>query len=320
LQIRERNAAVDLRHARIETRVIRGGLETARGEADLAVCICTRGRPADLARALGSIAESSVPPAEVVVSDDGDEAATRQVVDGILPAARWVRGPRCGLGANRNRAIAAARSRYILFLDDDAELSGSFLATVDRCLAGQGGGAADRTIVTGRERRDGDLIGPAEQDFLGYQRLPYTEGAQLKTVVINSTIFPRTLFDTLRFDPRLYYGYDEVDITTRAVAAGYMIVECPAAVNLHHRSQLHRAEYDSHLDATRLYVTAKRRLFVERRRVAALVYLPLASLHMLVSGLRRDGLRGAASAFRAWRTGIGALYSFAQQRRVATGS
>jgi GT2 family glycosyltransferase len=263
-------------------------------------------------RALRSIGDSSVPPAGVIVSDDGDEARTQQVLDEISPAALWVRGPRRGLGPNRNRAVAAARSRYVLFLDDDAELSPTYLATVSEVLTSQPLRMLDRTIVTGRECCDGYLIVATDQDFLGYQRRPYTNRAQLKTVVINSTVFPRSLFDTIRFDPRLWYGYDEVDIATRAVAAGYTIIECPNAINLHRPSAIGRTEYDSHREAARLYVTAKRRLFVERRRVLGAVFLPAAAVHMLISGLRRGGVRGGVAAGQAVRTGLRALVSYAR--------
>jgi GT2 family glycosyltransferase len=283
------------------------------GDLEVAICICTRDRPAELARALRSVAESTVPAAEIIVADDGNEATTQVLLDEISPSAHWVRGPRVGLGANRNSAVAAAHSRYVLFLDDDAELSREFISTVGDCLSRQSSWVLDRTIVTGRERRNGHLIAPAEQDFLGYQRIPYTCGSPLKTVVINSTIFPRRLFDAIRFDTRLRYGYDEVDITTRAVVAGYMIVDCPEAVNFHQRSELHRSEYHSHAEAARLYVTAKRRLFVERRRAPGAVFLPAASLHMLVHGFRSDGLGGAARAVRAILTGLAALLSYVRR-------
>jgi GT2 family glycosyltransferase len=122
---------------------------------------------------------------------------------------------------------------------------------------------------------------------------------------MNATVFPIGLFQRVRFDERLSYGYDEVDLATRAVAAGFRIEICPSARVEHRLSPVHRDANESHIQASRLYVTAKRYAFTERRPLKAAVFFAYASVHVLGVGLRTGGLaglrRGAASIWRAAR-------------------
>ncbi len=132
----------------------------------LCVAICTRNRPQQLAECLHSL-ESSDLVDEVIVSSDGSDDETETValsVDGKFRRFSFLRGPRCGLAANRNNCIAAIRSDYVLFLDDDARLSASF---VEVALSA----AAPDRLVTGWELRNNARVTPHDPDFLGFQRL-----------------------------------------------------------------------------------------------------------------------------------------------------
>lgn len=252
----------------------------------VSVIICTRHRPDDLASCLRSLSSSSFPIAEVIVSDDGTEHTSREVVESFGHGARWTRGPKRGLGPNRNHALGLASGSHVLFLDDDAALGSDFLASCVRHL-GSCGPAANRTIVTGVELREsGHGIVAHEQDFLGYQRRPYRPGEPIKTVVINSALFPRELFRMVRFDEQLVYGYDEVDLTSRAVSAGYSIMSVSDAANRHHPSPINRDYYRPRQEAARLYVTAKRRLVTERAPIRAGGFLAVAIPHVALSAMK----------------------------------
>src|SRR5581483_3567739 len=100
----------------------------------IAVVICTRNRPDDLADCLASLARQTRLPDEVLVVDasDGPEpearvrawAATAPVprVD-VLPAAP-------GLTRQRNLGAAATTGDLITFLDDDVVLDPGYLAAI----------------------------------------------------------------------------------------------------------------------------------------------------------------------------------------------
>jgi GT2 family glycosyltransferase len=232
------------------------------------------------------------------VSDDSTDDETRLALEGHYFDVDYVVGPRVGLGANRNCAAARATGDLVLFLDDDCHLGDDFLATALACQNG------DRTIVSGRERNAGHLIGPAAQSFLGFQERPYRPGEPLSTIVINATLFPRSVFEHVCFDDRLVYGYDEVDVTTRAIRAGFAVTLCPDAVNHHFPAPANRELYSHFVDASRIYVTYKRYRYTDGRPGKAAAFLATACAHLLASRLRHSGVggvaRGVAGIRQAW--------------------
>ncbi|MGH2906348.1 MAG: glycosyltransferase family 2 protein [Solirubrobacterales bacterium] len=265
----------------------------------ISVCICTRNRPSELVGCLASIRASRYPVGQVIVSDDGDDARARAVCEEAGEIA-YLRGPKRGLCANRNNALAAVAGTHVLFLDDDARLAPDFLEFALAKIAAAVDG--DRVIVTGREQRpNGHETAAREQSFLGFQEVSYDEHSELRTVVINAALFPAALFDAIEFDEKIRYGYDEVDLTTRAVALGYRIVSAPQAVNLHRKSEDARDGYDAEVDASRLYVTFKRYASTDRSRLRALGFAVAAPLHLLAAAVKSAGPRGVPRALSVLR-------------------
>jgi GT2 family glycosyltransferase len=260
--------------------------------SELTVCICTRDRPDELERAIGSIV-SSAPDATVVVSDDGDVSAAE--IAKRFPQCRWQPGPAQGLGANRNAAVRSANTAWILFLDDDARLGSGFIVAMASFLEKLDAGERRRTIVTGRERNNGALVSPSDVDFLGFQRRAYEPGDPLHTVVINATIWPGELFDGVTFDEQLRYGSDEVDLSYAALAAGYRIESCPDAINDHHPSPSARRGYSINTHVSRLRASMKRNWLVRRSVTRTVAYAVVAPTHLLLALLRQEGIRGFAS-------------------------
>jgi glycosyltransferase involved in cell wall biosynthesis len=288
---------------------------------EASICICTRNRPEELGRALTSITQSSLAPRQVVVADDGDDDGVASFVAARELEITYVRGPRSGLGANRNAAIAAATGSHLLFLDDDAVLGGDFLAKMDRHLEQLPADRRGRSILTGVELNSGRSVQPNEQGLLGFQSRPYRSGERLRTVVINAALFPRPLFEQVRFDPSLTYGFDEVDVTTRAVARGFAIVPCFDAANRHFPSPVGRAQYGSAASAARLYVTLKRRRWTEGSPLRAWAGFALASGHLYLASIRRLGFSaGRGEAGRALGQAWSHYRSFVRSRASSGGS
>jgi glycosyltransferase involved in cell wall biosynthesis len=90
-------------------------------EPDASVVIPTRNRRRRLAISLRSALAQRDVDLEILVVDDGSTDRTGEVVDGIPdPRVRWLRHETPGgVSAARNTGIAAARGRWIAFLDDD---------------------------------------------------------------------------------------------------------------------------------------------------------------------------------------------------------
>lgn len=115
---------------------------------ELSVIIPTHDRAALLALTLPRLlAQVDAPPAwEVLLVDDGSPGDdTARLVAGLsVPHVRLLRQARAGSSAARNRAIAEARGRILLFVDDDAFVGPHFVA---RHLALHTGAA--RRLVAG---------------------------------------------------------------------------------------------------------------------------------------------------------------------------
>lgn len=262
---------------------------------NLTICVCTRNRPEDLEAALQSIDAARPAVAAVVVADDSTDQRTASLVSQRHPHVDYVRGPRRGLGANRNAAISCVRTSHIAFIDDDARLNPEFVRIWRVALAGLPS-QQSRIILTGAERKRGLLIQPKAQGFLGHQSRLYRPGEHLQTIVINATVFPMALFSEVCFDERLVYGSDEVDIAMRAVARGYRILSIPALVNDHFPSLLNRDYYEGHAEAARLYVTIRRYGGIDRSFLKTVIFAFVAPGHLLAHALKRRGPIGVAAA------------------------
>ena len=273
------------------------------------ICVCTRNRPDELRKCLLSIARSTIPVDQIIVSDDSTDDRTYQIVSSEFVNVRYTKGPRKGLAANRNHAVSRVCSDHVLFLDDDARLGSSFLESVYAWL--DQSEDPRRTIVTGLEVKyaNGEqvLVYPRDQNFLGFQRVVYRNGEAINTIVINSTLFPRALFDELCFDELLIYGSEEVDLATRARARGYDILLCESAVNEHYPSEVNRDYYRPFTDASRIYVTYKRYAVTEKKPIKGVVYLVAAIAHLFLSKVKRRGIAGALEALRSIKTSFGYL-------------
>jgi GT2 family glycosyltransferase len=278
----------------------------------VAVCICTRERPDDLARCLDALERSSLAPAQVIVSDDSGEKAAlaTAAVCERFPAVEHRTGPRRGLSANRNACLDALAGAVgtVVFIDSDAKVSPEFLAAGSVLLERSG----PRTIVTGPERKDGSLVEPRNCSFFGHQELRVPGGAEHRTICINAALFPRELFDSVRFDERLRYGYEEIDIAAQARAVGYHIVYDPALVNEHRPSPAGRESYRSLAVTSRLYGTYNRYRWLEGNGLRAAAFALLAPMHVVGATIRRGRVRDLPWTLRSVRTAVG--YALDEER------
>jgi len=265
----------------------------------VSVCICTRNRPQELSKALHSVELSTYPAFEVIVSDDSTNDETKSLIISHFPTVKYLDGPRKGLGANRNNILKAVTGSQVLFIDDDVILNENFLELVCNKLAKLAEQEnLDKLIISGIENKNGQLVFPGEQSFVGWQNVSYKEGDTIKTVVINSAVFPASLFRNTLFDEKLVYGNDEVDLTTRAIEKGFKIILLPEAINFHFPSEINRKYYEPYHDASRIYVTFKRYFATENSKLKALVYLPYAIIHAAAFNLRYRGIEGLIGTLR----------------------
>ena len=101
------------------------------------IVICTRNRPAVLARCLAAVGRLAPSCGDVIVVDNGDEACSDEVLRLVASAgARLIREPRLGAAHARNVGAGAAVGELVAFLDDDARPDPDWLERHRAALVG----------------------------------------------------------------------------------------------------------------------------------------------------------------------------------------
>jgi GT2 family glycosyltransferase len=266
---------------------------------NIALCICTRNRPEDVVKALSAAACSLLPPAQILVSDDSDEPQADRTRAGcdMASGVTYIRGPRRGLSANRNHCLDHLNPSIeaVAYVDDDVVIRPDFLGKAVEAFRRE----PPKTIITGRENKNGADITPHNCSFWGHQEVVPHDENDYHTVVINTTLFPKNLFVQARFDEALRYGSEEADMCAQAEALGYRIRFCPALVNDHYPSPVNRTEYSKVVEASRLYSTYKRYKWLERNQRKASAYALLAPLHIIGGVLKSRRLVDVPAAVKA---------------------
>jgi len=274
----------------------------------VSVCICTRNRPDDLHRALASVSASSHVVEELIVSDDSTDSRTKDMVEAYYPSVKFTEGPRRGLGANRNNALKLITSSHVLFMDDDVILAPDFVLRFKQYLESIKC-EPHSVIITGTEINRGTRVFPRRQSFLGFQEIEYTSAEPLSTIVINSTMFPTSVLRSLRFDDNLVYGYDEVDIAARATyLAGSEIHLIESAANFHFPSEINRDFYTPYVEASRIYVTFKKYMYLEHKPLKSITFLVIAIVHNLLFNIKRGRIKGLREFAMTCHKAISYLY------------
>jgi GT2 family glycosyltransferase len=278
-------------------------------DASVSVCIRTLDRLDAVEQVLISVGELDYTPSEVIVLDDSPTGSARALIEERFPQVTYVEGPRRGIGASCNHVVREASGDYVLMLDDDVVVTPGSLRRLIECAVG-----SRKTIASSLIREpDLGVIEPRDQGFLGFQDQDYSPGDVVKTVVMPATLFPRGVFDEVRFDERVL-AYEEVDFANRAVASGYEIVVCRDVVNEHNPLRKPSwARYGPALDAARLYVTFKRYAVTEKKRLRALCFALYAPLHVLGSSVKAEGLAGVRRAGQVVWLAAGYVASYARE-------
>jgi glycosyltransferase involved in cell wall biosynthesis len=274
----------------------------------ITLCICTMNRPEDLARCLSSIALCDRQPDEILISDDSPDPQMNAEVRQRYPDCRYQAGPKRGLAANRNACILAAQGTHIMFIDDDVMVSPDFFEVAYRRIAETG----PSTIVTGyeikHEQGTKHKVSPLNADFWGLQKLPVRD--QYRSIVINATVFPKSLFQIAKFDEFLRYGSEEIDIAQHAIAVGYQIQAVDDLYLNHYPSPINRDKYRQFLDASRLYATAKGYWEYEQSIGKVIIFVLLAPLQLLVYTIKRGQFTETKQALKAIRLACSYGYGY----------
>lgn len=116
---------------------MQGGMASAQGAAaalpHILVAIPTRNRPADVRRCLESLLQVAYPSWELLIVDQSDGDATRQLVESyrqLLPKITYHQMLERGACRARNVALERANSEIVAYLDDDCTVDREWLTGV----------------------------------------------------------------------------------------------------------------------------------------------------------------------------------------------
>lgn len=210
---------------------------------DISVVVATRNRAPLLPRLLEALrCQDDAPPFEVVLVDDGstDETwPTMQLLAGSGPLpVRTVRlAQQSGPAAARNAGWRASEAGVIVFTDDDCVPQPGWLATLSRAIA-------EVDIAQGCTVPD-----PAQRHLLGpFARTMEVTGETGYYQTCN-VAYRRDLLERVGgFDSDLRQAGEDVELATRALAAGATTAFCAQAVVFH---DVRRSSVRQHLRATR---------------------------------------------------------------------
>lgn len=111
-------------------------------ECDFTVVIPTYNRAKLVGRAIQSVFSQTVPPAQVIVVDDGSTDNTADLCQAYAPALQYVRQSNRGAAAARNAGVRLARCPWIAFLDSDDYWTPSHLERMHAAITQTSGEAA----------------------------------------------------------------------------------------------------------------------------------------------------------------------------------
>lgn len=244
---------------------------TVRARTSVSLIIPTRGRPADLRRALTHLLPQTRPPDEVLVVDDSPDDASAAVVAALacqpLPfRLRYHRAvpPPDSLPRKRNLAVSLCTGDYVLFMDDDACAHPDFVAQMTAPLDAPGSPYAGGSGMWTDDAGFIPLHQPSQSfkrffcmghygngRFLpnGLPRFPAEQHRLVDTEIVSGCcmIFRRELCERYRFDDSLngYAVLEDIEFSYR-VSREHRFFFNPAARICHralHTTQLARQDH-----------------------------------------------------------------------------
>ena len=204
----------------------------------ISVMITTRNRCPELERTLGILRQMSPPPDEMIITADGCEDGTVDMVQNHFPQCRLiVNSPGQGSVPSRHRMLHEATGDLVLSLDDDSyPVSRDFFARLPALFEEH----PEAAVITFPELRDGDIFWPASKssDSPGHYVPAYPNGAAAmrRDVYLQTRGFPGFFI----------HAYEEPDYALQCISHGMAVWFEPSLVIRHHYSPINRDQLHTH--------------------------------------------------------------------------
>lgn len=273
---------------------------------------------------------------EIIVYDNASTDATLEHLDSVssatTPVARVIRSTENhGFAAGTNRALAAARGKYVFLLNPDCELVAGALTLLHDFLEGDSGAAAAAPLLideSGDSQREFQLRRfPTLRTFASevfaldrlvpknrtiahyrYRDLDLSRPQRIEQPAAAALLIRRSVIDEIggfdeQFEPA---WFEDVDYCRRLAAAGKTIFIVPAARALHFGgSSLENLSFAAFTDAFYRNMWRYARKWLRPSRTEALRWIIIAGMLLrapaALAGLAHPEV-GRWNAFRAYLT------------------
>ncbi|MDX1383814.1 MAG: glycosyltransferase [Thermoanaerobaculia bacterium] len=260
----------------------------------VSVVVPTRDRAEWLVRCLESVRRQTEAGTEILVVDDGSRSPVSEEPFG--DRVRLIRLPRPrGAAAARNAGLAAARARFVAFLDDDDVWAPRKLELQSRLLAG----SPDTVVAVGcgfdQRSRDGELIRRSERPDRDYGEADFVRSAVFGTSI--PLLRRAAVVAAGGFDEQLQ-GCQDRDLWLRLSVAGGRFRSVPEILATHvaHPGQISGDARAKLAGRSRLLRKHWRRVAADREVLAD--HLLVLALLCRATGDETRGRRLARAALR----------------------
>lgn len=267
------------------------------------VVVVSRGRPGDLARCLGALAQQDHPGFEVVVVAD---PAGLAAVAATGLAVKAVGFDEPNISAARNLGLAQAAGEVVAFIDDDACAEPTWLSRLvavfgdERVMQATGFVRGRNGISYQWTASEVDHFGEDHALAVPGDRVSLHEGSAaraVKTVGTNCAFRASALRAVGGFDPAFRFYLDEADVNLRLAARGGLTAVVPGA-EVHHAFAASERRRADRVPLSLYEIGASTAVFLRRHAPEAAGALPEAVVRRERARLWRHMLRGRIGPFR----------------------
>ncbi len=206
--------------------------------------VVTRDRKSDLIRCINSLTSSSYKPLEIIVVDNASWPPVSKWFPKRYPKIKLISNRlNMGAAAGRNQGIAVSKGKFILFVDDDAQVDKEMVSQLIKLLEGEKktgivqpkiydmerrnvlqGIGCDVNLLTGRV----SSLGIREADKGQYDKVRELQSIGCIWMV------KREVIDKIGgYDEEYFIPWEDTDFSFRARKAGFKILFIPKALAWH---------------------------------------------------------------------------------------
>jgi GT2 family glycosyltransferase len=265
--------------------------ETNQTDLTVAVLIATRNRSADVHNALVSVFRQTRLPDEVVVLDDASDVPLAETLSDFAHSSEihWMRSESpSGVSGARNKLTEAANSSILVYLDDDAVFLGddAIQTVVEMMTIHPETGIVAFKIET-PDLPDNEFQLPFRRRVARNQGVA-NEPAEVSYYVGAAHAIRREVFEICGNYPiEFVYGHEELDLSYRALNAGFGIRYDPGVKVAHYTRP--SVIDDRGRRSGELYLSVRNRVWFAYRNLPAryaFVYVALWSVYYLMAAVK----------------------------------